>query len=455
MNSKRSIHGKTIAQWADECPLLHPIISTKEVFWTNPAYNQLKPKPPLNKDDIREAEERFARFAPYIANVFPETAKSKGIIESDLVSIPHMKQYLEDHYQQALHGDILLKCDSHLPISGSIKSRGGIHEVLKYAESLALKKGMITVEDSYEDFASDKLKRFFSEHTIVVGSTGNLGLSIGIMSAKFGFEVTVHMSADAKRWKKELLRQNGVMVVEHTSDFSVAVEEGRRQADKMPNSYFIDDENSRDLFCGYAVAANRLKEQLDDHGIIVDKDHPLFVYLPCGVGGSPGGITCGLKLIYHEHVHCFFAEPTHSPSMLLGLLTGLHDQIHVHDFGIDNLTEADGLAVGRPSKLVSNMIRPLLSGIYTIEDQRLFTLLKALMDTEQIPLEPSALASTWGPIQLYQTKEGRQYIHERGLESKMNQSNHIIWATGGSLVPPDEMKAYYKRGLQRDMENKT
>lgn len=429
--------------------LLNKLISMEEVIWLNPKMDKFHAgiqKSFLTQEDVRDAEERLNRFAPYIAKVFPETKEMNGIIESPLVRIPSMKQYLEEEYQQSILGELLLKCDSHLPISGSIKARGGIYEILKYAEKLAFQHQLLTIQDDYSIFDSDVFRDFFSQYSIAVGSTGNLGLSIGIMSAKLGFNVTVHMSADAKQWKKDLLRSKNVKVLEYEADYSKAVEEGRIQADKDPTCYFIDDENSCDLFLGYAVAASRLKKQLEELELTVDEHHPLFVYLPCGVGGGPGGIAFGLKLLFRDHVHCFFAEPTHSPCMLLGLMTGLHEKISVQDVGLDNITDADGLAVGRPSGFVGRIMELLISGTYTVSDEHLYKLLKELVDTEGIFLEPSALAGMAGPMKL--CKEGNDYLLKHDLFGKMRRGIHLIWATGGGMVPEEMMTQYYYKGLK-------
>lgn len=409
-------------------PLLNELKNAEEVIWYNENYvdfERIKDSLPVSYDDIKEAEERLIRFAPYIEKVFPEVLE--GIIESPISKIDKMKSRMEKDYDKKIYGNLILKRDDLLPIAGSIKARGGIYEVLKYAESLALNKGLLKLDDDYSILANGEFKDFFSSYTIQVGSTGNLGLSIGTISAKVGFKVIVHMSADAKRWKKDLLRSKGVTVVEYESDYSKAVEEGRSLSDNDPKSYFIDDENSKDLFMGYTVGGIRIKKQLDDMEIIVNKDNPLFVYLPCGVGGGPGGVAFGLKVIYGDSVHCFFAEPTRSPAMILGILSGLHDGISVEDIGLDNKTNADGLAVGRPSGFVGRIMEKTLSGSFTIDDYRLDDFLRALYEEENIFLEPSALAGFLGPI----------YVSDKYKDKNIT---HMCWGTGGSLVPEDVRK---------------
>ena len=423
----------------------HPIVGEmadyKEVFWINPK-SGMEAEIPFGMDDINDAEARLARFAPYIAKAFPETEVTKGIIESKLVEIPKMKTQLEEMCGQ-FGGKLFLKCDSHLPISGSIKARGGIYEVLKLAEKIAMEKGMLTLEDNYAKLADEEFRQLFSQYSVAVGSTGNLGLSIGIISAKLGFNVTVHMSADARQWKKDLLRSKGAIVVEYPDDYQKAVAEGRKEAANDPMCHFVDDEGSTDLFTGYSVAAKRIMPQFEEAGIVVDDEHPLFVYIPCGVGGAPGGVAFGLKEIYGDNAHIFFAEPTHAPCMTLGLVTGLHDDIAVRDIGLDGLTDADGLAVGCPSRLVGTIMDTLLDGCYTIDDAKLYPFLTKLADLEDIFIEPSSTASFTGPSLVAGAAE---YLEAKGLTDKMANATHILWATGGSMVPEEEMRSYYEKG---------
>ena len=443
-------NGKTIDACIHEYPIFKSIMDTKEVFWVNPKFESFEKsieKISLNKCDVQDAEERLTRFSPLISKLFPETKDSNGLIESPMYKIPKMQSSIENLFNTKIPGEMLLKCDSHLPIAGSIKARGGIYEVLKHTEDLALQNNLIKLEDDYSIMAGENYKSFFSKYSIQVGSTGNLGLSIGIISAKIGFKVIVHMSSDAKKWKKDLLRNKGVTVIEYESDYSMAVKEGRKLSDKDPMSYFVDDENSTNLFLGYSTAAFRLKKQLEDMNVIVDSEHPLFVYLPCGVGGGPGGVAFGLKLLFKDNVHCFFAEPTHSPCMLLGLMTEQHEKISVQDLGIDNITDADGLAVGTPSGFVGRTMENLLSGVYTVEDNKLYMLLSSLIDSESIYLEPSACAGIIGATKLLKNDSGINYLKIHNLLYKMANATHIAWATGGSLVPKEVMDSYYEKGI--------
>lgn len=427
-------------------PVLPRVAAAEEVLWLNPGLQSAEtalPRMELGMADILDAEARLQRLAPFIRVRFPETAPRGGLIESPLTPIPRMQRLLEERFGAVIPGRLLLKQDSHLAIAGSVKARGGIYEVLKHTEELAMENGLLSETDDYAKLASPEMREFFSRYTVQVGSTGNLGLSIGIASAAVGYKVIVHMSVDAKQWKKDLLRAHGVQVIEYEADYGEAVKQGRARSDADPMSYFVDDENSRNLFMGYAVAALRLRQQLAEQNVAVDREHPLLVTIPCGVGGAPGGVAFGLKHVFGDSVHCFFAEPTQAPCMLAGMATGLHSKVCVQDLGLTGLTEADGLAVGRPSGFVGGVMEPLLSGEVTIADPKLYTFMRALLESENIFLEPSACAAFQGPAELLRQPEGRDYAARQGLTAeRLANSTHIAWATGGALVPEDIRKAY-------------
>lgn len=431
----------------EKFPILNKIADNQEVVWVNPdkvSFEESVKNCELSMKDIDDAEERLKRFAPFIMKCFPETKDRNGIIESVLTDIPAMKDRINQKYGSGLQGRLLLKQDSHLAIAGSVKARGGIYEILKHTEDLAIEAGMLSKEDDYSCLAEPRFRKFFSQYKVQVGSTGNLGMSIGIMSAAVGYEVIVHMSADAKQWKKDLLRSHGVTVMEYEADYSEAVKNGRRLSDEDPKSYFVDDENSRTLFLGYAVAAKRLVGQLEEKGITVDEEHPLFVYIPCGVGGAPGGISFGLKQVFKDSVHCFFVEPTQAPCMLVGMVTGLNSDISVQDIGLSGLTHADGLAVGRPSGFVGGVMKPMLSGEFTVQDAKLYDYMRDLLDTEDIFLEPSACAAFQGIIRENADEAFQKYLKDNQLTDRMQNAVHIAWATGGSLVP-EKMREEYKK----------
>jgi len=402
--------------------LLSKIKAYQPVFWRNFSKEETAKALkhiPLGLMDIEDAEKRLQRFAPAIKELFPET--NDGIIESSHTELKHAEE-LKGITLESFSGPVYAKLDNYLPISGSVKARGGIYEVLWFAEQVALQEGIITLDSDYRALLAPEARNVFSGYSLVVGSTGNLGLSIGIMGRAFGFNVEVHMSKEAAAWKKDKLRSLGARVVEHEGDYSSAVAQARQIASSNPKAHFVDDEESVILFLGYAVAGLRLAPQI--RPLLDETGKNLKVYIPCGVGGAPGGIAFGLKATLGDRVEVYFAEPTHSPCMLLALATGKLSDISVSDVGLDGITVADGLAVGRASKLTTSWMMHLIDGVFTVPDEFMLDMVRWLWDKEGIKTEPSANAGLYGII---------------------GDGVHMVWLTGGSMVPEEVFENYLSK----------
>ncbi len=413
----------------------------RPLLWLNSKFQPVTdvlPKLPLQMSDIADAEERLERFAPLLAEVFPETRYNKGIIESELVPVPKFSAWYSSHYGIEIGDQLFVKADHNLPVAGSVKARGGIYEVLCFAEQLAESHGLLKKSDDYRNLLKPEVKQLFDEYTVAVGSTGNLGMSIGISAAGLGFKAKVYMSHEAKEWKKNRLRERGVEIVEIPGDYSKAVKAGRDEAGADPKIYFIDDENSPLLFLGYSVAALRLRRQLSAARIKIDSEYPLVVHIPCGVGGAPGGICFGLKQVFGDNVHCFFAEPVNSSAFLVGMLNEFAEPVSIYEAGLDNLTDADGLAVGTASQFAGKMVKSLVSGMITVPDAEMYDNLKGLYKSEKIKIEPSAAAGFAGPVRLLSSPHGQEYSKKYDLSN----ATQILWTTGGRFVPDSIFKKW-------------
>jgi len=428
----------------DTPALLDALRAKRPLLWKN---RRLPPAPEvlaglarthsLGLADIKAADALLTRWAPALMRLFPELAGSGGLIESPLMPLADASPITG----VKTNARTLIKADHALPVAGSIKARGGIYEVLAHTETIAAQAGLLpekTAERSPKhvlQLLGDQARKCFARHTIAVGSTGNLGMSIGIMASALGFAAVVHMSHDAKDWKKDKLRQAGATVIEHHGDYAAAVAAGRAAAAADEQTYFVDDENSRNLFLGYAVAALRLRDQLTAAEIAIDAAHPLIVHLPCGVGGAPGGISFGLKQVFGDAVHCYFAEPCAAPAMLVRMCSA-NGPRSVYDIGLDNRTEADGLAVAQASELVYELVRDLIAGVYTVADENLFTALAALYTMNGTRIEPSAAAAFCG---LRLMDEVLPAVDQAAM-------THLFWTTGGVFVPPAEYERFLQRG---------
>ncbi|MGB3645527.1 MAG: D-serine ammonia-lyase [Mesorhizobium sp.] len=424
-------------------PASGDVTSARPTLWVNPLYRKGAiddPSLPVRPEDVEAARMNWQRLAPLLETCFPELATTGGVIRSDLIELTDLRQAAG--YGDAEFGNLFVKADSALPVAGSIKARGGVYEVFVFAEQLARREGFLKEGQDIRQLTGSEAKAFFSHYTVAVGSTGNLGLSVGIAARALGFKATVHMSSDAKAWKVDRLRNLGVEVVRHDADYTSAVENARIAAEADPKIYFVDDEQSRQLFLGYSVAAMELAKQLDDRGLVVDAGHPLFLYLPCGIGGAPGGVTYGAKAVFGDNVHCFFVEPVQSPCALVQMMSGSKELVSVYDVGLTNKTEADGMAVARMSALVATVMRNMLAGVFTVDDPSLFRWLLLAHETQGIRLEPSATAGFAGPQFIVKHPRGREFCDHQQIRNHLPQATHVIWTTGGSFVPQQQFENF-------------
>ena len=105
--------------------------AAQPVLWINPLQRLEDPQPvevghalgtaarTISLADIQASQDRFDRFAPLLARLFPELAESNGRIESELLETPALAAAVGTG---AAGGRMMVKQDHLLPVAGSILS---------------------------------------------------------------------------------------------------------------------------------------------------------------------------------------------------------------------------------------------------------------------------------------------------------------------------------------------
>lgn len=133
--------------------------------------------------------------------------------------------------------------------------------------------------------------------------------------------------------------------------------------------------------------------------------------------------------------------------MYIALASGRGDRVSVKDFGLSGRTQADGLAVQRASSLVTEMMKPLVSGLFTVEDARLYDYMRVLYGHDKVVIEPSSCAAFAGYEGMVHKPLAAEYL--KRYTGKGQRPTHIIWATGGSMMPESVVQEYLNTHMEK------
>lgn len=418
-----------------EYPVIQNVLETQPLFWCNPNFKKAPLETTLSKADIFDAAARLTRFRPYIQAVFPDTFGRQGQIESSLKPLRTTRQSLSEHWHLDIPEKLFLKADNQLPISGHISARGGIYAVLKATEDIAMQYSNLAYQDDYAMLTANDFTQLFSHFEIVTAANGALGLSVARVARKLGFKVTIYLTDNTEPWLQQLIQETDAQLLTQQGTLDTALTAAKDYAQAQDNAIFIDSLNDVDLLLGYSTAALHLQMQLKAQHILVDKEHPLYLYLPADNGLSVAGLLFGSTHILGPNVYPIITEPVQAPTNLLALITGA--PMAITDLGLNGQTLAKRLVASEISTTAFPLLKNLTYGATTATDAALLKAIYLLATNENSLIDPAGIG---GFI-------GLQQVLDHGFnQADLARATHVVWATGGRFVPKNDMAQYINQG---------
>ncbi len=133
-----------------------------------------------------------------------------------------------------------------------------------------------------------------------------------------------------------------------------------------------------------------------------------------------------------------FVEPLASACFFASLISGRNEAVSIYDYGLDNRTIADRLAVPRASQLVLDLVGCEIDAAVALPDELLPPQVRHAWETRRLRLEPSAAAGI-AAVRPFLERLPDGPLFGRNLTAKaVRRGVHVAWTTGGAHLPDTE-----------------
>jgi threonine dehydratase len=293
-----------------------------------------------------------------------------------LADVLEARRFLADHISpsplvrsdalcRALGLDVWLKCEHRLP-TGAFKVRGGLNLL---GRDPSARKG------------------------VIAASTGNHGQSLAYAGSVFGIATTIVIPVNSNPIKLAAMRERGVELVEHGTDYDEARVECERRAAESGLRY-VHSGDEPYLIAGVATAALEVLWERPDVDVLI---------VPVGGGSGAAGASLVAKTIA-PRVEVIGVQAEGAPAAYLSWREG-----RAVDGGPIE-TFAEGLATRTAFSLPQRMIRACLDDFVLVSDAELYRAMRLLLVEAHEVAEGAGAAATAAAWRLRDRLRGRRVV---------------------------------------------
>ena len=295
-------------------------------------------------------------------------------------------------YAQSITLSDLLACNVYLKFenhqfTGSFKERGALNRILSLSSSERAKG-------------------------VIAASAGNHAQGLAYHAAKHDIRAVIVMPKVAPQVKVTHTRALGAEVILHGENFDAANDYALDLARKDELIYVHPYDDLR-VIAGQGTIALEMLEATP---------HLDAILVPVGGGGLISGIATAAKAI-NPKIQIFGVESSHFDSM--------HAHIHGLTPSFGPVTIADGIAVKKPGKLTSKIVKKEVDDIFLVEEDDIEEAMILLLEIEKTLVEGA------GAIGLAALKKNAELFHGK----------HVGLILCGGNVDPLTLTAIIDKGM--------